>query len=58
MRTQRSLRKDDHYCKLSAAQRRFFHSWKRAHARQLQAARVKAVTPITDAPSLRIRTAA
>jgi hypothetical protein len=58
MRTERSVRENDRYCKLTPSQRRFFHSWKRAHGRQLQAARVKTVTPITDAPSLRERTAA
>jgi hypothetical protein len=58
MRTEKSLRENDRYCKLSPSQRRFFHAWKRAHGRQLQAATVKAVTPISDAPSLRIRGAA
>jgi hypothetical protein len=51
MRTQKSLRKDDHYCKLTQSQRRFFHSWKRAHDRQLQAAAVNKVIPITAAPT-------
>jgi hypothetical protein len=60
MRTERSLRNDDRYCKLTPSQRRFFHAWNRAHARQLQAAAVTTtrVVPISDARSLRIRGAA
>jgi hypothetical protein len=54
----KKLGTNNDHCKLTPGQRRFFRAWKRAHARQLQAAAVKAVTPITDAPSLRERTAA
>jgi hypothetical protein len=49
---------NDHSKRLTRDQRRFFRAWKRAHTRKLQAAPVKTVTPITDAPSLRIRSAA